>query len=178
VTQPVPQDNRQAELVAAGAVATLMTVAQFTAMRRMLSFRLSSVLSSMFRGLGSWRDHDSDRFVAQAVPLVQGAQRALASVTSTYIAAQASRFTGDSSAAHGSSGVVAPPSIPDSETVNLRGVDPAAVYHRPFIATRVALAKGDDLVTVVATARWRQFSVLIRASVPSAGPQLSRRSRR
>lgn len=139
MTQPAPPDS-QAGLIAAGAAATLMTVAQFVTLRRMLSDRLTSVLTGMFRGLGSWRDPDSERFVEQAVPLVEGAQRALASVVSTYIADQATRATERK---------VAPLAIPDSAVVNLRGVDPTAVYRRPFVTTYVALSRGDELTTAV-----------------------------
>lgn len=139
MSQPQPPSS-QSELIAAGAAAALMTVAQFVQFRRMLSNRLSSALTGMFRGLGSWRDPDSEKFVAQAVPLVQGAQRALASVVSIYVADQAARATDRT---------VAPPAIPDSAVVNLRGVDPAAVYRRPFVTTYVALSRGDDLPTAV-----------------------------
>jgi hypothetical protein len=85
----------------------------------------------MFRGLGSWREPDADRFVGQAVPLVQ---RALGSLTAAYIASQASLALGRP---------VAPPGVRDAAMVNLRaGVTPFQVYRRPFVTLYTWLSEG------------------------------------
>jgi len=108
--------------------------AQFARGRTTLSLRLRSALSRVFRGLGSWRDPDADRFVGQAVPLVQGAQRVLATMTSAYNACQASLAL---------SRVVAPPAVREAAMLNLRtGVTPSQVYRRPFVTLYTALANG------------------------------------
>lgn len=117
-----------------------MTPEQFTQLRRLISTRLSDHLGGIFRAPGSWRDPDAARFVAQAVPLVQGTQQTLASLVALYVAERASTATGRS---------VAAPLIASTAIYDLRGVDPAVVYRRPFIATWTSLAKGDDLPTAV-----------------------------
>lgn len=113
-----------------------MTPQRFAVLRRLLTFRLISALTVMFSGLGSWRRDDAERFAAAAVPLVAGAQTALATLTSQYVASVAS------AALHVP---VAPPPIPESARVRLRGVDPIEVYQRPFVAVYTSLADGADL---------------------------------
>lgn len=145
MTQPTPQtpDQRAAARLAvdaAVAAQTGMTIAQFAQLRRALSNRLVGALTGLFRGLGAWRDPDAERFVVQAVPLVAGSKRTMASITSVYIADQASVAAGKP---------VAPPPIPDSAVLNLRRVDPAVVYRRPFVTMRMALAKGEDFPVAV-----------------------------
>lgn len=103
-------------------------------MRRSLSVRLVAALVGVFRSFEAWRTPDAIDFTAQAVPLVQGAQRTLASLTSLYIADQAATVLGRP---------VAPPPIPDIASVDLRqGITPDQVYQRPFTTVRVGLAKG------------------------------------
>ncbi|GGM75578.1 hypothetical protein GCM10012275_52840 [Longimycelium tulufanense] len=114
-----------------------MTPAQFARLRRLLSLRLLETLAKLFLGLGSWRDADADRFVRQAVPLVFGAQRSLAALAATFVAAQASDALGRP---------IAPPGIPDEKAIDLRhSVDAAEVYRRPFVEARRGLAGGKTL---------------------------------
>lgn len=114
-----------------------MTPDEFAAARRNLSERLIITLIRIFLGLESWRDADADRFVAQVVPVVQGGQRALAALTAAYVADQASQALGR---------VIGPPGVPDREAINLRaGIDPEAVYRRPFVTVYTALARGESL---------------------------------
>jgi hypothetical protein len=110
---------------------------QFSLGRSTLTGRLLTVVVTMFRGLGSWREPDADRFVGQAVPLVQGAQRALGSLTAAYIASQASLALGRP---------VAPPGVREAAMVSLRkGVTPVQVYRRPFSTLYRWLAEGLSL---------------------------------
>jgi len=105
----------------------------FSLGRRTLTQRLLTALVTMFRGLGSWRGPDADRFIGQAVPLVQGAQRALGTLTAAYIASQASLALGRP---------VAPPGVREAAMVHLRvGVTANQVYRRPFVTLYSALAK-------------------------------------
>ena len=114
-----------------------MTPDQFAVLRRNLSKRLVKTLVQLFLGLGAWRDADADRFVAQAVPLLQGSQRALAGLTAAFIAEQA---------AAGLRRTVAPPGLPDSEVLELRaGIDAEAVYRRPFVELYTALKQGKSM---------------------------------
>jgi hypothetical protein len=106
---------------------------QFFLGRTTLTQRLLNALVTMFRGLGSWRGPDADRFVGQAVPLVQGAQRTLGSLSAAYIASQASRTLGRAAA---------PPGVREAAMVNLRaGMTSQQVYRRPFATLYTALAK-------------------------------------
>ena len=117
-----------------------MTPEQFTQLRRSISTQLAAYLDGLFRNLGSWRDPDADQFVFTAVPLVQGSQQTLASLVALYVAERASTATG---------ATVAAPLIPATAILGLRGVDPAEVYRRPFVALRTALSKGEDLPTAI-----------------------------
>jgi hypothetical protein len=118
-----------------------VTPEQFTAARRALADELVEFLVKLFTGPGSWRDTDRDVFLHQAVPLVEAAQRQMASLTAIYVAAQASEALGVT---------VGPAGIPDFAAVNLRrGVDTDAVYERPFVEVYTALSKGKPLTRAV-----------------------------
>lgn len=111
-----------------------MKPALFSQMRRSLSDRLITALLGIFQSFDSWRTPEANQFVAQAVPMVQGAQRTLAALTSLYIADQAAEALGRT---------LAPPPVPDLAAVDLRkGITTSEVYQRPFTTVRVALAKG------------------------------------
>lgn len=118
-----------------------MTPEQFTAARRSLSDQLIELLVKLFSGPGSWRDTDRDVFLHQAVPLVEGAQRQMASLTAIYVATRASEAAGRT---------IGPAGIPDRAAVNLRrGVDTDQVYERPFVEVYTALSKGKSLTEAV-----------------------------
>lgn len=124
-----------------------MTPEQFAVLRRNMSKRLVTTLIQMFLGLGEWRQADADRFVAQAVPLVQGGQRALAGLTATFIADQATAGLGRP---------VAPPAVPDTEMIGLRaGVDPDVVYRRPFVELYTALKNARPMTDALRLGRVR-----------------------
>lgn len=109
---------------------------QLASQRATITERLIAALSALFAGLGSWRDADATQFTRQAVPLVQGAQQALAGLVSAYLAQQASQQTGH---------VVPPPVLPPAAVTNLRGVPASEVYTRPFKEVWAALAQNKPL---------------------------------
>jgi hypothetical protein len=124
-----------------------VTPEQFALLRRNMSKRLISTLIQLFLGLGTWRDADADRFIAQAVPLLQGSQRALAGLTATFIAEQATA---------GLRHPVAPPGVPDSEVIDLReGVVAEVVYRRPFVEIYTALKQGKTMTDALRLGRVR-----------------------
>ncbi len=119
---------------------------QFAFLRRSVTSRLIVALTRMFDGLGSWHRPDAQRFAAQAVPMVEGAQAALANLTSNYVAAVASQAL---------QRPVAPPPIPQTARARLRLVDPNEVYQRPFVEAYTALKDGDQLDKALGKARVR-----------------------
>jgi len=120
--------------------------AGFAFVRRSLSSRLIVALTRMFNGLGSWHRPDAQRFAAAAVPMVEGAQTALATLTSNYVASVASEALRRP---------VAPPPIPQVARARLRLVDPTEVYQRPFVGAYTALRDGQPLDQALNGARLR-----------------------
>lgn len=96
--------------------------------RAQVRARLVQYATSLWNGMGSWRDADIDRFVAQIVPRVLAGQRTVAQITDTYLA----RMTGASP-----SGVI--------DVADLRGVAPDEVYRRPATAMYTALGEGSSM---------------------------------
>lgn len=115
-------------------------MATYAQQRRALSDRLIRALVKLFTGLGSWRDADVRTFVRQAVPLVRAGQLSMADLVASHMAATASQATGRP---------VAPLTIPERLVTDLRGVDPAEVYARPFVTLRTTLAEGQSLTEAV-----------------------------
>jgi hypothetical protein len=118
----------------------------FASLRRSLSGRLILTLTRLFNGLGSWHRPDAQRFTATAVPMVEGAQTALAALTSNYVASVASEALRRP---------IAPPPIPQNARARLRLVDPAEVYQRPFVEVYTALKDGQQLDQALGKARLR-----------------------
>jgi hypothetical protein len=118
----------------------------FAGLRRSLSGRLILTLTRLFNGLGSWHRPDAHRFTATAVPMVEGAQTALAALTSNYVAFVASEALRRP---------IAPPPIPESARARLRLVDPSEVYQRPFVEAYTALRDGQQLDQALGKARLR-----------------------
>jgi hypothetical protein len=116
-------------------------------MRRTLTDRLIAMLVATFDALGSWHRPDAARFAQTAVPLVRGAQDALAGLTSNYVAQAASVAL---------QRPVAPPPIPPARRgARLRLKDPQEVYQRPFTQAWGDLAQGKQLDDAVRGARVR-----------------------
>lgn len=123
-----------------------MNPARFAFLRRNLGTRLIVALTQMFNGLGSWHRPDAQRFAATAVPMVEGAQAALAALTANYVASVASEALRRP---------VAPPPIPATARARLRLVDPSEVYQRPFVAAYTTLKDGQQLDQALGSARLR-----------------------
>lgn len=104
--------------------------AQVTAQMRL---NLLTMLITLFRGLGSWRDADQARFTRAAVPLVSGAQRQMTSLTGAYLTALRADMLG-----------VRPNAVPAGTAAQVRGVDPDVVYARPFRTLYASLGEGRE----------------------------------
>lgn len=105
---------------------------------------LLEAVTELFNRLTSWRDADADTFVAAAVPIVRGAQQAMAAMTDAYLAAMLSDLLGDD---------IEPAGVDLPES--LRGVDMAEVYRRPFIQIWTDLAGGALLSAAIEAGRRR-----------------------
>jgi hypothetical protein len=123
-----------------------MSLPQFTTARRFLTSRLISILIAMFDRLTSHHRSDALRFVASAVPVVEGAQTALAGITSGNLARVATVALRRP---------VAPPPTPQAARARLRLVDPAEVYQRPFVSIYAALADDKPLSEALDAGRLR-----------------------
>lgn len=121
----------------AGAEAAL--IAQYNAQAQQLRNTLAAFLTRLWASLqGDWRTANEDRFVAQAVPVSQGAQRAMSAATTAYLARLISAMTGTPPRI---------PTVPQAQVTGeaLRGVDPGVVYRRPLEQARYALSQGKSL---------------------------------
>jgi hypothetical protein len=112
----------------------------FSLQRQAVAANLIELLLRAFLGAGNYRDTDAARFVAYAVPLVRGAQRTMATLASAQQASLAAEQTGRS---------LAPPPVPDSAAVDLRGTPPAEVYARPFNSVHAHVARTGDMTEAV-----------------------------
>lgn len=120
-------------------------------------------------GLGSWRDDDVDRWVADVVPRVGAAQQTVAGLTAAFIA----RSMG-----------VAPAEPID--VAGLRGVPPEEVYRRPATTLYSGLAAGRSMGDALQASANRAVDIAVtdvqlanthqaRASMTSAGMQFYQR---
>lgn len=96
------------------------------------------MLLNLWRNLGSWRNTDIDRFVTQAVQIVQAGQQHTASLTVAQLT-RAAQLAGHA----------LPPTVPIGLAVGARNVDPAIEYERPFHDVWRALGDGADLTDAV-----------------------------
>lgn len=111
-------------------------VAQYNAQARQVRATLAALLGRLWGSLrGDYRAVNEARFVAQAVPASQGAQRAMSALTAAYLARMVAAGTGTAPR---------PPVVPQRAVTGeaLRGVDPAVVYRRPLEQARYALSRG------------------------------------
>lgn len=100
-------------------------VAAFQQATEGLRSQLEQMIAALWLALGSYRDADRDRFVAQVVPLVAAAQRQMSALTVGYHNARRTLIVGRSRPVR-----VDPASVSGAAARN--GVDPAEVYGRPF----------------------------------------------
>lgn len=89
---------------------------------------------------GGLSDDDAERFVAAAVPVVNGAQVATAALVAGYVGLLAGS---------------PPPKVPTKDITGLRGVPVTEVYQRPVIAARSAIAQGKTFPEAMAAGRTR-----------------------
>lgn len=100
--------------------------------------RLTTYAEMTWRGLGSYRDADINRFVELMVPRVLAGQRQVAGLADAYIAA----VTGVRS-------LGVDPALVTGAAVRV-GADPDAVYRRPAVEVYTALAAGTPLDAAIA----------------------------
>ena len=146
MTAPVDQQT-QAQPTAS----TAAMMAAYLAATAALRSRLLAFTAVNFAGQGDYRDAAADAFVAAMVPLVQASQQTMASLTSAYLAHLTSATAG---------GTTAPVGVPPELLSNLRGVDPAQVYRRPYVQVWTDLSKGKSLDTAVAAGNRRAQSIV------------------
>lgn len=125
-TTSQPQPDTAAQVAA--------TLAAYQAAALAMRQRTLAILATQWQQLGSWRSADFDRFIQQALPIVQAGQRQIASLTVAQLAMIA-RTAGHDITAPG--------------LTAFRAVDPAVEYRRPFITTWTALSDGRSLQEAV-----------------------------
>lgn len=99
---------------------------------------LVQMLIDLFTESHSWRDADADRFVQRAVPLVEGAQRAAASLTDDFMSRMIADQTGRPFRPQG----VNYGRVTGSAVRN--GVAPDRVYRRPYEEVWRSLEKSEE----------------------------------
>lgn len=115
----------------------LLLIEQFIAALRRIRDAVARLLTQLFTAPGSWRDEDLVRFVSRAVPLVEGAQRAAASLTEDYLTRMLADQAGEPYRPQG----IDLARVTGSAVRN--GVDMAEVYARPFSEVWASLAEDD-----------------------------------
>lgn len=113
----------------------LALIQSYAATTAGIRFRTLSFLLALFRGLGSWRDEDVARFTSRAVPTMAGAQRQTGSLTQAYLRAMIADQTGRPRSRAGGAVRVG---------ADVRAVDPAEEYARPFRTLWDGLGPQDD----------------------------------
>ncbi|WP_068922192.1 hypothetical protein [Planobispora rosea] len=108
---------------------------------------LLDAVTGAFDRLTSWRDDDAEAFAAAVIPMVAGAQQAMAQMTDVYLAMMLGDLLGED---------VQPLGIDDD---NPRGVDPEQVYRRPFIELWTLLSGGSLLKAAIEAARRRSVGL-------------------
>jgi hypothetical protein len=101
---------------------------------------LVQTLIELFLEAHSWRDADADRFVARAVPLVEGAQRAAATLTDDFVGRVLADQRGEPFRPRG----VDYRRVTGSAVRN--GVRPEVVYRRPFEEVWRSLAQTEERI--------------------------------
>lgn len=121
---------------------------RYDALSQSLRDRLITFVLDAFDSLGSYRDSDAAAFIERVLPVVLGAQQAMGQITDAYLAAMVADMIG---------GAAAPVGVELDQA--LRGVDPAEVYHRPFVTMYSALAAGHDFAAALGQGRSRLLSI-------------------
>jgi hypothetical protein len=106
------------------------------------------MLDHLWRSLGSWHRPDMERFVPQAVTIARAGQNQSSALTAAYL----SRW-----------GALHDVSLPTAHVPGLdqiRGIDPAQEYQRPFVALWTALSNGQQLSDAVDAGAQRLESLI------------------
>lgn len=111
-----------------------------------LQARVEQVIRTTWGGLPGFRDADINRWVDQVLPLVQAAQRQMATLTDAYLAQLA-----------GEAATGLDLSLVTGEA--LRGVAPDEVYRRPATTVYTALSQGKTLDFAAAAGLRRALSI-------------------
>lgn len=112
--------------------------------RQLVRARIEQYATTVWNGLGSWRDADIDRLVALVLPKVIAGQRTVSNLTDTYLAS----ITG-----------LRPVGVINVDS-GLRGVDPAEVYRRPAVEMRTALSTGSSMTDALKAGALRLVSLV------------------
>jgi hypothetical protein len=113
-------------------------VEEFIAQLARIRGGLVQVLVELFLEAKSWREDDAERFVQRAVPLVEGAQRAAATLTDDFLSRMIADQTGRPFRPQGVNySRVAGPAVRN-------GVAPDRVYRRPFEEVWRSLEKSEE----------------------------------
>lgn len=121
---------------------------RYDALSTSLRDRVIRFVLDAFDSLGSYRDEDAAEFIERVLPVVLAAQQTMGQITDAYLAAMIADMLG---------GAAAPVGVQLDRA--LRGVDPAEVYHRPFVTVYSALAAGHSYADAVAQGRTRLLSI-------------------
>lgn len=116
---------------------TSRVVLAYSSVARDVRDRVVRYVETTWRNLGSYADADIDRFVNAVVPVVQGGQRRLSTLTDAYLAQLATEILGEPVRPVG-----VPPAVISSEA--MRGVSTADVYARMGPTVWYALSQGDE----------------------------------
>jgi hypothetical protein len=114
--------------------------------------RVAQFVTTVWDGLGSYRDADIERFIRAVVPVVLGGQRQVVALTDSYLATIAAQTLGGPTR-------VAGVRLADVTGAALRGVAPTEVYRRPGVDVWTALSKGKSLVDAVNAGRRRALNL-------------------
>jgi hypothetical protein len=109
-----------------------------------------SAVESLWYNLPNYRDADIARFKSVAIPVVQGSQSQVASLTAAY-QMQVNRERGDN---------VPMALIPADEIRSPRGVDPDVLYQRAATALYTALSEGKTMTAAVVAGFTRLQSIV------------------
>lgn len=146
MTAPTPQQQSQAQ----PDTSTAAMMAAYLVASAALRSRLLALVAAVYASQGDYRDAAAEAFVAAVVPAVLAAQQTMASLTSAYLAHLVAGTAG---------GTSAPAGVPAEILHDLRGVDPAEVYRRPYVQVWTDLARGKDFPTAVAAGARRASSL-------------------
>lgn len=114
--------------------------------------RIERFISTVWAGLGSYRDADITRFVNVVLPVVLGAQQQVAALTDAYLAALAASVLGTPVRETGVK-------VKAVTGEALRGVSPQEVYRRPGIQVWTALSLGKTFTQAVSEGLERALDI-------------------